>query len=194
MNYEATLYGRRVLVVKPRPSEQRRAEALGGEARRISPGDNGDRPADDADRRHNYTMGALGVIVFARAVGVPEPRRLDGRVPPYWVVRTQRSTSAAMRSRQLRLKPHDLRAGLRFALVECEAALDGYPVFIVHGWISAEGMREHGRQRYGSSNLFAHIRHLTPVSREPYATEHGAPTDEPPAPAPFDTDDDLRLF
>jgi hypothetical protein len=198
---QATLFGRRVWIVELNGSELRRAKNYGDACaarvirRNLRPDE------DDQEQGRNvlrHELGAQGEIVVAKVLGVHAPLDLNAfshrpAVPPCWSVRTQLSSSRDMLDGYLRAMRSTLHPGWRYVLVERDVAVWGGYVFIVHGWIADERLREVSVQRYSySSNRFVHRRHLEPLTRELYDTTHGAPTDEPPAPAPYDTDADAR--
>lgn len=162
-------------------------------------------------RRELHEIGAQGEIVVAKVLGLKAPLvrgsvgRLSPSIPPNWSVHTQLSTSRDTLDGYLRLMARNFRSGWRHVLVERDGGGEaweqagrpwgdpfaGSPVFIVHGWISDEHARDVAIQRYSySTNRHVHFRHLLSPLDRVHETAHGAPTDEPPAPAPFDTDAD----
>jgi hypothetical protein len=199
------LFGRRVWIVELADSELERARdyarRLG--ARRTHDGSDTFRRTGEGEPSDEMKFGwdeqgAQGKLAVGRVLGVRAPLRLDGwetpDLPPNWHVKTQQSTSKDMLDGYLRLLRRALRPGWRHVLVERDVAMWGGFVFIVHGWIADDQVAEVGRRRYSySPNQFVHLRHLQPLERELYDTVHGAPTDEPPAAAPFDTDPDAAL-
>lgn len=198
---EATLHGRRVWIVELNASELRRATDYADWMQTQERG----VVADDVQRgrpaRWEWNeLGAQGALVVAKIFGVraPLPRGrgralIDAPVPPCWNPKTQLSSSRDTLDRYMRIMASAFHPGWRHVYVERDVGLWGGFVFVVHGWIADERARDVSVQRYSySSNRFVHMRHLTPLTRELYDTAHGAPTDEPPAPAPFDADPDAQ--
>ena len=201
--FDATLNGRRVQIVELLGEELRRADAWGEMAvesvrafrRREDREDL--RTGLERDRETqliHHTLGAQAEIAVAKVLGVHAPldplgfNRPD--IPPNWAVVAQRSGTRAMVDGYFRLRATAWHPGWRYVMVERDVALHGNFVFIVHGWIGGALAHQVKTQRYGATNWFINLRRLTPLSRELYDTTHGAPTDQPPAPAPFDTDPD----
>lgn len=211
---------RRAWVVELNAAELARADAYGQQTTRRAMGVDASDVAEGRDTRDDAerpTLGAQAEIAVAKLLGIVAPldvttyQRPDLPSPPGasfagWSIKAQRSTSLDMRNRYLRLRANSLHPRWRHALVERDVATGGSFVFVVHGWIADERVREVGRELYAySSNIFVHLRHLQsfePLAQldethwagraerwlDVYDTAHGAPTDEPPAPAPFDAD------
>jgi hypothetical protein len=201
----ATLFGRRVWIVELNASELRRAtdfaDWLATQKRGVVADDHheGRAAAIQVDTGWQWNeLGAQGEIVVAKVLGVEAPLTRNKRraftepdIPPWWSVKTQLATSRDMLDAYMRLREGSFRPGWRHVLVERDAGIWGGFVFIVHGWVTDARARAVAVRRYSySTNQFVHARHLAPLTRELYDTVHGAPTDEPPPPAPFDRDDD----
>jgi hypothetical protein len=190
------LNGRRVQIVELNESEFRRATECARRRERPSlrPSATHFEIGDESEGQRLvwHELGAQGEVVVAKVLGVEAPLSVNTfhapDIPPDWSVKTQLSTSRNMRDRYMRIQPHAYHFGWRHVLVERDIALWGGFVFIVHGWIADEQARRVAVKRHWRDNDFVHLRHLSPLTRDVYDTVYGAPTDEPPAPAPFDTD------
>lgn len=200
-NYNATLDGRSVQIVELNANEHRNAYVCGCARCRDDLRDGADtfqRGGNGPSREQKIAwnvQGAQGEIAVARVLGVRAPLDVDvfrkPDIPPNWAVKTQSWASKDMQDGYLRLLARARHPGWRYVLVERVVGLWGRFVFIIHGWIADEQVDAVAVQRYSySPNGFVNLKRLTSLTRDVYDTVYGAPTDEPPAPAPFDTDED----